>query len=108
MSDLLEGLQGLGFSQGEVEERIHELSAAEIQKIVFVCSFALTSHTQCFQDDFLQVPRIVVSARCEGIQSACQTIWYGIAGEIIIICEYNVESSVQLFCCKVTEMLGDK
>ena len=70
-----------------------------------ICAFALVSPTQRFQNDLPQVFGIIVLARYESVQSACQTIDGRVVRRIIFIREDDMEAAVQLLCGNISEML---
>jgi hypothetical protein len=73
-----------------------------------ICTFALISSTQCLQNDLSQVLCIVVFARDEGVQPACQPIDGRVVGGIIFVWEDDVEAAVQLLCGDISEVLRNK
>ncbi len=103
-----ERLQRLSFAQRQEQQCVHELSAADIVQIMSICAFARVSATQRLQNDLPQVFSIVILARDESVQSACQTIDGGVVRRIIFIREDDVEAAVQLLCGNISEVLRDE
>lgn len=73
-----------------------------------ICAFALVSPTQGLQNDLPQVFSIVILARDESVQSACQTIDGRVVRRIIFIREDDMEAAVQLLRGNISEVLRDE
>lgn len=93
---LPKSLQGSCLAQGQEEQSVQELAAADAVQVGFVRRLSLVAGTQSIKRYVSEVFRIVIIAGDERLQTARQAVYWRIEGGVVLIGKDNVEISVQL------------
>lgn len=105
---LPQGLQSLCLAQGQEEQSIKELAAADAVQVGFVRRLSLVAGTQGIKRYVSEVFRIVIFTRDEGLQAACQPVYWRVEGGVVLVGEDNVEIAIQLGGSQRPEVVGDE
>ena len=107
-ASLLKSLQRLRFPQRQQKQCIHKFPAAQIICILPIGSFSFPTSTQTFEDNLLQVSRIVVLACSKRLQPSRQPIQVRGVSPIVVIWEYDMKVSIDLRRSQIAEMFRDE
>lgn len=106
MAALPQGLQSLCLAQGQEEQSVEELAAADAVQVGFVRRLSLVAGAQGVKRYVSEVFRVVIVTRDECLQSACQTIYWRVEGGIVLVGKNNVEIAIQLGGSQRSEVVG--
>lgn len=105
---LPQGLQSSRLAQGQEEQSIEELAAADAVQVGFVRRFSLVAGAQGIKRYVSEVFRIVIVTGDESLQAACQPVYWRVEGGIVLVGEDNVEIAIQLCGSQRSEVFGDE